>query len=104
MTVTREVKEGLQKQSAQESIAYIVTTTPWGSSPSGVTVTAYDVTGEERVDVSSTVLSGAASTSDDVITCPVLTALTSGSLYRVEVLFTADSNTWVCYFLVEAED
>lgn len=104
MAVTREVKEGTQKQSAQESIAYIVTTTPWGSDPSSITVTAYDTTGGERVDVSSTVLTGAASVSGDVITCPVLTALTAERTYRVEVKFTADTNIWVCYFDIEAED
>lgn len=104
MPTPRETKEGIQNQSAQESIAYIVTTTPWGSSPTDVTVTAYDITGGERVDVSTTVLSGSASVSDDIITLPFLEALTAKRIYRIEVKFTADTNVWVCYFDVEAED
>lgn len=101
--IKREIVEGKQVQGIDESIAYTVTTTPWGSSPVSVSVKAYDITGPAYTDVSSTVLSGAASVSGDVITTPVLTALTEDHRYRVEVKFTCSGNTYEAYFFVDAE-
>jgi hypothetical protein len=104
MTISREVTEGTQLQGTRESIAYKITTTPWGSDPSGVTVKAFDVTKGDRTDVSSTKLVGSPSVDEDVITLPALSGLTVGNLYRLEVNFVSGGNTWEAYFYVLGEE
>lgn len=95
---TREVKESPLVQGEDEEIQYQVTTTPWASSPSSVSVVVKD---EDGNDVTSTVMpSGSASPSGDVITLPVLKLLTDGVYYRVEVKFTAGGSVWETYFKV----
>ena len=103
MATTRAIKESPIKQGIDEIIAYQVTTTPWVSTPASPTVVAYDITDNARTDVSITVLSGSASVSGDVITCPQLKSLTADKIYRVEVKWTSGGNTWECYFIVYAE-
>ena len=85
------VKESPIEQGRDEEIVYALTTTPWGSSPSAVLITAYDATASFG-DVSSTVLSGSPSVSGDVITFPVCKSLTMGNIYRVEIMFTTGGN------------
>lgn len=103
MPVSREVKEGVQLQGKDEIIAYELTTTPWGSSPTSVAVTLWDVTAATWTDVSSTMLSGAASVAGDVITTPLVTGLTAGSTYRLEVKFSTGGNTLEAYAVIQAE-
>ena len=104
MAVIREVKEGIQPQGVDEKIAYKITTTPWASSPTSIVVKAYDITVDgTRTDVTATVLSGSASVTGDVITLPLLQALTYGKTYRVEVQFTVTGNVFEPFFLVKAE-
>lgn len=103
MKISREVREGQLLQGEDEKIAYQLTTTPWGSAPTGVVVKAWDVTGGERTDVTSTVLSGTASVNGDVITLPVVQLLTAGKLYRLEIQFVAGGNTWEAYAIIQAE-
>ena len=94
-----EVVEGLQYQGHNESLAYSITTTPWCSQPSGVTVKAYlDRTDE---DVTATFMTGSAIVAGDLITLPNLRSLTKGELYRIEVNFTDGDNDWSCYFMVK---
>ena len=102
MAVSREVKESPLLQGTDEQIAYKLTTTPWGSSPGSVAVTAWDIT-TTRTEVTSTVLSGSASTSGDVITTPVVKSLTAGNVYRVECKFTCSGNIFEAYFIINAE-
>lgn len=90
-------------QGEAEKITYNLTVTPWGASPSSVVVSAYDVTGGDRTNVSSTVLVGSASVSGDVITLPSLERLTAGHLYRIEIQWLSGGNTFECYVFVEAE-
>ena len=85
------VKESPLEQGRDEEITYALTTTPWGSSPSAVLITAYDASAS-FADVSSTVLSGASSISGDVISLPVLKSLSMGHIYRVEIKFTTGGN------------
>ena len=85
------VKESPLEQGRDEERVYALTTTPWGSTPTNVLVTAYDASASFR-DVSSTVLSGLPSVTGDVITLPVLKSLTMGSIYRVEIMFTTGGN------------
>ena len=53
MKGVREVEQGALEQGADESIAYTVTTTPWGSNPTGVAVVAYKITECARTDAVS---------------------------------------------------
>lgn len=98
----REVVEGRLVQGVDEQITYTVTTTPWGSIPGSIAVKAYDAS-NDLLDVSSTVLSGTASAVGDVITTPLVKALTEGHVYRVEVKFTSGNNVFECWFEVQAE-
>lgn len=97
----REVNETLA-QGADESIAYTLTTTPWGSSPGSVSVKAYNVTAG-GTDVTATVLSGSASVASNVITLPTLASLTAGNLYRLEIKFTCSGNIFEAYAYITAE-
>lgn len=101
MTVRRLVIESPVEQGIDEAITYTLTTTPWGSSPAAVTVVAKDIT-QAYLDVSATVLSGAAAVLNDVITLPVLSALTVDHQYRIEVKFNAGGQTWEAYCIVVA--
>lgn len=96
-----EVQQGIQRQSADEELAYMITTTNYGSTPTGVSVVVYDE--QTNTDVTSTVMpAGAHSVSGDVITLKPLKSLTKGHSYRVEVEFTdSDSNIWEPFFKVK---
>ena len=102
MTAVREVEQGRQVQGIDEQVAYTITTTPWGTTPSAVAVKAYNVT-TGFTDVTATVLSGAASVIGNVITTPLVKSLTEGTLYRIEVKFTCSGNILECYFEIQAE-
>lgn len=99
----REIKGGEIVQGVDESIAYALTTTPWGSSPTVESVKAYDTTDGAYTDVSSTVLTGSAGVLGDVITCPLLHGLTLGHNYRLEVAFRILGNTFEAYARIKAE-
>ena len=103
MTISREVKESLLLQGADEKISYRLLTTPWGGTPTSVSVKCYDVTSGGRSDVTATNLSGAASVSGDYITCPILQSLTAGYSYRLEIQFVSGGNTWEAYATIQAE-
>lgn len=106
MTVRREVTQGTQTQGVDERIAYTLTTTPWGSTPSSVAVVVYDVTSglASRTLVTATVMpTNSPAVVGDVITLSLLRSLTAGHVYRVEVAFVADGNTFETYFNVRAE-
>lgn len=100
MTIKREVIESPITQGVGESLAYPVTTTPWGSSPTSVVVKLY----EGATDRSATMLSGSASVLGDVITTPKVTGLTAGHEYRLEVQFTCSGNTYETYCRIFAEE
>jgi hypothetical protein len=96
-----EVSQGTQYQSADERLAYKITTTNFGSSPTSVSVKAYDESVNE--DVTSTVFpTNSPSVAGDVITLSLLRDLTVDHSYRIEVKFTdSNSNIWECYFRVK---
>lgn len=87
--ISRKFKESPVVQGVDEIIAYRLTTTPWGSSPSSPTVVLKDHNG---VDVSSTCLSGIPSASGDYITTPLVQNLVAGIKYRLEIKFTISGN------------
>jgi len=103
MNISRQVQEGRLSQGVDEAIAYNITSTPWGSSPTSIAVVAYDVTLGGRTDVSVTVLVGVASAVGDVITLPRLQSLTADKTYRIEVKFVCSGNTFEAFFYVESE-
>lgn len=90
-------------QGQDESIAYEITTTSWGSNPSGVEVKAYEINGGVFSDASATVLDGTPSVSGDVITLPLLKSLTLGKKYRVEVKFSSGGSVFEPWFYVVCE-
>jgi hypothetical protein len=93
----RRAVESPRVQGPGEKIAYSITTTPWGSTPSSVVVTIYDVTDPHApADVTSGSTEASATVSGDVITTPRIKSLTLGKNYRMDVQFQdAASNTWV---------
>jgi len=101
--MSRQVVEGRVAQGVDEQVAYTVTTTPWGSSPSSPAVKLYDVTYKVRTDVSSTKLTGSASAAGDVVTTPVVSGLVAGHVYRLEVKFTIAGNVLECWVEIAAE-
>ena len=89
MGVSRKFKESPLYQGTDEQIAYRLTTTPWGSSPTSPTVVIKDQNG---VDVSSACLSGIPSVSSDYITTPLVVSLVPGIKYRLEIKFNISDN------------
>jgi Na+-translocating ferredoxin:NAD+ oxidoreductase RnfC subunit len=102
MTAPREVAQGRQVQGEDEQIVYRITTTPWGTVPSNVSVVVKDVSASYS-DVTAAVMTGNPSIAGDVITLPKLKALTAKHIYRVEVKFDAEGNTFEAYFEVRAQ-
>jgi len=102
MSTVREVSEGRQVQGVDEEIVYTLTTTNWGSDPSSPSVVVKDLSAASA-DVTSTVTSGDASASGDVVTLPTIKSLTQDHIYRVEVKFTCSGSVYEAYFLIDAE-
>jgi hypothetical protein len=103
MSIIRQTIESPLVQGADEEIIYSITTTSWGSSPGSVAVKGYDITGGAYTDVTSTIISGSASVVGDVITLPVVKAMTAGKVYKIEVYFVSGTQKFECYFLIECE-
>ena len=102
MTTPRQVNETDIYQGEDEKIAYRLTTTPWASSPTDITISFYDITYGGRVDASS-LLSGAASVSGDIITCPTVQNLIPNRRYRLEIKFVSGGNTWEVFAIINSE-
>ncbi len=98
--IKREVKESPLAQGADEQIAYSLTTTPWGSSPSSVSVKIYNLA--TGVDLTTTNLSGSASAAGDVITTPLVTALVAGVSYKLEIKFTSGTSIFEAFAKINA--
>lgn len=109
MTVDRKIVESPLTQGRDESISYQLTTTPWGGTPSSVSVSVYDVTNgiytaltvaqmNVVMPVNSPTVNG------DVITLSPLRMLSVGVWYRVEVKFTSGGDIWEPYFVVIGEN
>lgn len=98
------VNEGAQEQQYREALSYGLTTTPWGSSPTSISMIVTDITDDfNRQVVTGTVTTGSPSAAGDVITLPKLGPLTRGHQYMAEVLFTtSDANQWCAVFEVWA--
>lgn len=103
MSDIREVKESPIVQGEDEKIAYTLTTTPWGSSPSNVSVTMYEYTDNViGTNVSATRMDGAAAISGDVITTPVISVVANTN-YRLEIKFTVGGNELEAFAVICGE-
>lgn len=92
-------------QGVDESIAYTLTTTQWGTSPGTISAKVYDITGGARTDVTSTVMpTNSPSAVGDIITLSALKLLTAEHAYRVEVKFTCSGNIFEAYCIIYAEN
>ena len=101
----RRFKESPVPQGEDEIITYLLTTTPWGSSPTNINVVVFDVTGAEDstdwTNVTSTVMPvNSPSAVGDVITLSPLKLLTDGHIYRIEINFKCGANTFETYGLI----
>ncbi len=100
--ISREIKESpLPAQGVDERIAYSLTTTPWGSTPTSVVVKLK--IWPEGKDVTAEHTSGSASTIGDVITTPLIIGLENGVHYRLEIQFVVSGNTFKAYALISGE-
>ncbi len=97
----REIAQGLQFQGSTEVIAYRLTTTPWGSSPTFPGVNVYTIVGTTYTNVTSTVMpTGFPSVVGDVISWPALTNLVIGTDYFVLMQFTVTGNVFSAWAIV----
>ncbi len=96
----REVNESPLTQGEDESIAYTIDFTRWGT-PSAPVVTLYDETSAE--DVTGSKLTGSASVTDNVVTTPEVYGLTRGRTYRLSCAVTIDGNTMSAFCRIKAE-
>ena len=100
MASSRKFKESPMPQAPGEKVAYLLTTTPWGSSPTSPVVTIK----QNGLDVTADVTSGSASVASDVITTPLIQDLTAGKVYRIDVLFVTAGNTFKAHGLIKCDD
>lgn len=94
ITATRRFRESPIEQGKDERVAYEISTTPWGGTPSSVVVVIYDDAG---TDVSATKLSGSATTDGDDIITPFVISPVDGTEYRLEVKFTSGGNVFEAF-------
>lgn len=92
MTTKRMFRE-TKTQGEDEAIAYQIDVSPWGTSPTGVSVTVFDVTDKatkaDWTDVTTTVMpTNTPSVVGNMITLSKLRNLTDAHVYRLEVKFT----------------
>jgi len=93
MTIKRQIRESPITQGTGEIITYTLTTTPWGASPTGVSIIIYDITDTTDevnwTNVTATVMPvNSPSVVGNVITFSPLKLLVDGRLYRAEINFT----------------
>lgn len=99
--MSQEVREGTLFQGSAETITYTLTTTPWGSAPTGTSAKIYTHDTDGLTDVTATCMTGATSVAGDVITLPTIHTLRDGILYKVEIGFTCAPNTFEAYAYIE---
>ena len=93
----RRFIESPLEQGVNEEIAYPITVpTTWGTSDfSSITCSLYEDPSGDNTDRSSTMLSGSASSSGQVITTKTVEGLTAGYDYRLVVKFTTSEGNIV---------
>ena|SRR3990172_4053603 len=89
----RMIRESPLPQGEDESITYELTTTPWGSTPTNVSIVVFDVTNADETsdwtDVTNTVMPiNDPDVVGDVITFSPLKNIIDAHVYRMEIGFT----------------
>lgn len=104
MSSKREVVESPQEQGEDERIAWTLTTTPWGGSPSSPTcvLKLIDPSGD-MTNVTATNVTGSPSISTDNITSGIVHSLVANSKYRLEFKWVSGSNTLESYLIIFAK-
>ena len=101
----RRILESPWEQSVGESVAYTLTIpTTWGTSTlSSISSKLWEDPNVTNTERTSTMLTGSASASGQVITTETVTGLTIDLDYRLEVTFTtSEGNTLVAWGLIRA--
>lgn len=105
--IKREINESPVTQGVHERISYTIDTTPWGGSPSAVSVTVYNYSTrstEDEFNVTDTVMPTNEPTVDeDTITLSPLYSLTAGIRYRITIQWSNAGNTFETYAYIDAE-
>lgn len=108
MASLREWKESPLEQGIDEIVIYTVTVpTSWGQDPGTITNTLYRVKPDGTLtDVSSTMLTGSASASGQVITTKAHTGLTlcATNKYMSQVKFVVGTKTLECYGIIHVRN
>ena len=102
----REFKESPFHQGEDEKPAYVVTVpTSWGTATfTSLSSVLYEDPDGDNTDKTSTMLSGSTTASSQVVTTPVVTGLTAGLKYRLEVKWTSsESNVLEAYAIIFAQ-
>lgn len=97
---TRKVKKSPVYQGEDESIAYIFDWALVGT-PTSPTVV---IKNADLIDTSATNLSGSASVVGNTVVTPLVTALTSGVMYRLECKVTISGNIYEAFCDIIAEE
>ncbi len=93
----RLIWDGYKEQGVNERVAYTVTVTRWGKSPTGPVFTLYNVDDPDAwVAVTASCSTGSPSVSGDVITLPRIHSLVAGSKYCLKLQFVINGNTLEC--------
>ena|SRR3990167_117379 len=100
MAKRREFQQSPILQGVNERVAYTLTTTPWGSSPTSVVVKIYNPKNEDK---SSTNLTGTVSVVGDVITAPLVISLLCDVQYMLTILFVCSGNTFEAFGYIIGE-
>ncbi len=102
MAIRREFVNSPLLQGIDEKVAFTIDTSRWPGTgnPTAVAVVIKD---EAGADKSSTNLTGAASVSGDVITTPLVIALTAGDRFRIEVKWDKSGNTLEAFGDIDGE-
>lgn len=81
------------RQTPNERISYSVVVTPWGETPTNISLAVYDVTiPGYPVVVTDTVTTGSNQGGTDTITSKFIGPLTLGNDYRADLIFTDSAN------------
>lgn len=99
MSFKRKFKQSPMPQGVEEQVAYDLTTTPWGGTPTNPTV----VVKQNGRDVTAEVTDGSTSILGDVITTPLIKNLSADKTYRLEIKFAISGNLFEAWGEIEAD-
>jgi hypothetical protein len=102
MTYIREMPGSPYPIGIDEEVQFSINFANWGGDPSSPSTKLYDIH-DEFTDVSSTMLSGSASESGDIVTTPTIKLLEENVSYMMITQVTISGQKMSCYGILEAE-